>query len=172
MSFLSYIGPIFAWNIPLVSLIFLRKSLVFPILLFSSISLHWSLRKTFFCLLAILQASAFGWVYISFSPPPLNAKNIINLILILTICISNHILVHTSGIHFHMCASCSSGCYCCCTLQYCIECSSTASLFQTRVSGSKRNNSDDVAHTTKKCQVITMEAKMKIIRKWRGLKRW
>ena len=39
---LSFIYPIFAWNIPLVSLIFLKRSLVFPILLFSSISLHWS----------------------------------------------------------------------------------------------------------------------------------
>ena len=44
ISFLSFIVLIFAWNVPLVSLIFLRKSLVFPILLFSSISLHWSLR--------------------------------------------------------------------------------------------------------------------------------
>ena len=43
---LYFIEPIFAWNVPLVSLIFLKKSLVFPILLFSSISLHWSLRKT------------------------------------------------------------------------------------------------------------------------------
>ena len=38
----------FAWNAPLVSLIFLKRSLVFPILLFSSISLHWSLRKAFY----------------------------------------------------------------------------------------------------------------------------
>ena len=37
--------PIFAWTVPLVSLIFLKKCLVFPILMFSSISLHWSLRK-------------------------------------------------------------------------------------------------------------------------------
>ena len=51
-QFLSYIVPIFAWNVPLVSLIFLR-SLVFPILLFSSISLHWSLRKDLLSLLAI-----------------------------------------------------------------------------------------------------------------------
>ena len=29
------------WNIPLISLIFLKRSLVFPILLFSSVSLHW-----------------------------------------------------------------------------------------------------------------------------------
>ena len=36
---------IFAWNIPSVSLIFLKRSLVFPSLSFSSISLHWTLRK-------------------------------------------------------------------------------------------------------------------------------
>ena len=50
IPFLSFIVPIFAWNVPLVSLIFLKRFLVFPILLFSSISLHWSLRKVFFFL--------------------------------------------------------------------------------------------------------------------------
>ena len=68
MPFLSYIVPIFAWNVSLVSLIFLKRSLVFPILLFASISLHWSLRKAFSSLLAILWNSAFKWVYLSFSP--------------------------------------------------------------------------------------------------------
>ena len=63
--------PIFAWNIPLVSLIFLKRSIVFPILLFSSISLHWSLRKAFLSLLAILWNFAFRWIYLSFSPSPL-----------------------------------------------------------------------------------------------------
>ena len=38
----------------------------FPILLFSSISLHWSLRKAFLSLFAILWSSAFKWVYLSF----------------------------------------------------------------------------------------------------------
>ena len=66
--FLSFIEPIFAWNIPLVSLIFLKRSLVFPILLFSSISLQWSLRKAFLSLLAILWNSAFKWIHLSFSP--------------------------------------------------------------------------------------------------------
>ena len=66
--FLSFIVPIFAWNVPLVSLIFLKWSLVFPILFFSSISLHWSLRKAFLSLLAVLWNSAFKWVYLSFSP--------------------------------------------------------------------------------------------------------
>ena len=36
IPFLSFIVPIFAWNVPLVSLIFLKRSLVFPIPLFSS----------------------------------------------------------------------------------------------------------------------------------------
>ena len=68
IPFLSFIEPIFAWNVLLVSLIFLKRSLVFPILLFSSISLHWSLRKAFLSLLAILWNSAFKWIYLSFSP--------------------------------------------------------------------------------------------------------
>ena len=41
LPFLSFIEPTFAWHVPLISLIFLKRSLVFPILLFSSISLHW-----------------------------------------------------------------------------------------------------------------------------------
>ena len=60
-----------AWNVPLVSLIFLKRSLVFPILLFSSVSLHWSLRKAFLSLLGNLWNSAFKWIYFSFSPLPL-----------------------------------------------------------------------------------------------------
>ena len=53
IPFLPFIVPIFAWNVPLVSLIFLKRSLVFPILLLSCISLHWSLRKAFSSLLVI-----------------------------------------------------------------------------------------------------------------------
>ena len=62
IPFPSFIEPIFAWNIHLVSLIFLKRSLAFPILLCSSISLHWSLRKAFLSLLAILWNSAFKWI--------------------------------------------------------------------------------------------------------------
>ena len=40
IPFLSFIEPIFAWNVPLVYLIFLKRSLAFPILLFYSSSLH------------------------------------------------------------------------------------------------------------------------------------
>ena len=70
IPFLSFIVPIFARNFPLVSLVFLKRLLAFPILLFSSISLHWSLRKAFLFLLAILWNSAFKWVSLSFSPLP------------------------------------------------------------------------------------------------------
>ena len=61
IPFLSFIIPIFAWKVPLVSLIFLKRSLVFPIIFFSSISLHWLLRKPFLSLLAILWNFAFKW---------------------------------------------------------------------------------------------------------------
>ena len=54
----------------LFSLIFLKTSLVFLILLFSFISLHWSLKKAFLSLLVTLWNSAFKWVYLSFSPLP------------------------------------------------------------------------------------------------------
>ena len=67
IPFLSFVEPIFAWNVPLVYLIFLKRSLDFPILLFSSISLHWLLRKAFLSILAILWNSAFRWEYLSFS---------------------------------------------------------------------------------------------------------
>ena len=69
--FLSFILPVFAWNFSLVSLIFLKRSPVFPTLLFSSICLHCSLRKALLSLLAILWNAAFRWVYLSFSPLPL-----------------------------------------------------------------------------------------------------
>ena len=40
IPFLSFIVLIFAWNVPFVCLLFLKRSLVFPVLLVSSISLH------------------------------------------------------------------------------------------------------------------------------------
>ena len=59
IPFLFYFEPIFARNFPLVSLIFLKRSLVLLILLFSSICLYWSLKKAFLSLLAILWNSTF-----------------------------------------------------------------------------------------------------------------
>ena len=67
IPFLCFIEPILAWNVPLVSLIFLTRSLVFPVLLFSCISLHWSLKKAFLSFLAIPWNSAFKWVCLSFA---------------------------------------------------------------------------------------------------------
>ena len=68
IPFLPFSVPIFAWNVPLVSLIFLKRSLVFPILLFSSIYLHCSFKKAFLSLLALLWNSAFSWVYLFLWP--------------------------------------------------------------------------------------------------------
>ena len=59
---------IFAWNAPLISPIFLKKSLVFPFYLFSSITLHCSFKKAFLSLLAILWNPAFSWVHLSLFP--------------------------------------------------------------------------------------------------------
>ena len=66
IPFLSFIVPIFA---SLVSLIFLKRSLVFPILLFSSICLHWSLRKAFLSLCYSLEL-CIQMIYLSFSSFP------------------------------------------------------------------------------------------------------
>ena len=68
--FPSLIVPIFAWNVPFVSLISLKRFLVFTIQLFSSISLYWSLMKAFLSLCGILWNSAFRWLYLPFSSLP------------------------------------------------------------------------------------------------------
>ena len=59
LLFPSFIVPIFAWNVPLVSLIFLKRSLVFSVLLFFFLFLHWSLRKAFLSLLFLKRSLAF-----------------------------------------------------------------------------------------------------------------
>ena len=53
LPFLSFIVPIFAWNIPLLSPVFLKRSLVFHILLISPISLC--------CLHEVAFLSLLGW---------------------------------------------------------------------------------------------------------------
>ena len=50
IPFLSFLVPTVAWDAPFI---FLKRSLVFPILLFSSFSLYCLLKKTFLSLLAI-----------------------------------------------------------------------------------------------------------------------
>ena len=66
--FLSFIVPIFGYNIPLIFPVFLKRSLVLPLLLFSSSFIHCSLKKPFLFLLAVLWDSAFSWIYLSLSP--------------------------------------------------------------------------------------------------------
>ena len=67
IPFLSFIEPIFPWNIPLVSLIFFEEiSSLSHSIVFLYFFLHWSLRKAFLSLLAVLWNSAFKWVYLSF----------------------------------------------------------------------------------------------------------
>ena len=66
IPFLSFILPIFTWNVPWVSLIFLKRSSLshsIVVLYF----LYWSLRKAFLSLLTILWNSAFKWVSFLFS---------------------------------------------------------------------------------------------------------
>ena len=63
----------FAWNTPLVSLVLLKRSLVFPILLFFSVSFHYSLRKAFLPILAILWNTAFRWACLYFSALPFDS---------------------------------------------------------------------------------------------------
>ena len=66
LLFLSYFMPILAWNVLLVYPIFLKRSLVFYILLFNSISLYCLLKKDLLSLHAILWNSSFSWVYFPF----------------------------------------------------------------------------------------------------------
>jgi len=58
LLFLSFIVPFLAWNVPWIPSIFLKRCLVFPILLFSSISLYCSLKKGFLSHLVIFWNSA------------------------------------------------------------------------------------------------------------------
>ena len=66
LTFLSFIVPIFEWSIPMISPIFLKRSILFTIYYFPLI-LEFSLTKTFLYLLVILCKSAFHWVYLSLS---------------------------------------------------------------------------------------------------------
>jgi len=68
--FLSFIVPIFVWKFPFSSFFFLRDLYSFPFYYFPLIYLHWSLKKAFLSLLAILWNSAFSLVYLSLSPLP------------------------------------------------------------------------------------------------------
>ena len=68
LPFLFFIVSILSRNISLISPTFLKRLLVFPILVFSSISLHCSLKKAFLSLLALLWKSACSWYLFPFLP--------------------------------------------------------------------------------------------------------
>ena len=68
--FLSFTVLIFAWNVHLVYPMFLKRSLVFPLLLLCFISLHFSLKKASLFLPASLWNSAFSLVYLFLFPLP------------------------------------------------------------------------------------------------------
>ena len=72
---------------------FLEEISSLPILLFSSVSFHWSLRKAFLSLLAVLWNSAFKWVYLSFSPLPFTS------LLFIAICKASSVN-HFAFLHF------------------------------------------------------------------------
>ena len=64
LPFLSFIVPTFAWNVPLVSLILLKRSLVFLLLWFSSISLHFSLKKlSYLSLICFGNLHSVGYIF-------------------------------------------------------------------------------------------------------------
>ena len=68
LPFQSFIVPILGWNFPLISPIFLKRSLVFPLLRLSSSFMYCSLKKALLSLCAVLWKSAFSWIYLSLSP--------------------------------------------------------------------------------------------------------
>ena len=59
---LFFITPILAWNVPLISPIFLKRSLLFPILLLSSISLHLR-RLSYLSLLFFGTLHCVGYIF-------------------------------------------------------------------------------------------------------------
>ena len=68
LPFVSFIVPIFGQDIPFIAPVSLKRSLVFPLLLFASSFMHCSLKKTFLSLCAVPWKSAFSWIYLSLSP--------------------------------------------------------------------------------------------------------
>ena len=67
---LIFIMPIIPWNFPLIFPIFLKRSLVFPILLFFTVFLYCFFKEAFLSMFPVLWNSTFSWVYLSLSPLP------------------------------------------------------------------------------------------------------
>jgi len=71
IPFLSFIVPIFPWNVPLVSLIFLKRSLVFLVLLFSSISFFMIFLILFFnCTILYWFCHILTWIHHRYTRVP------------------------------------------------------------------------------------------------------
>ena len=68
IQFLSFIEPIFAWNVPLISLIFLKGFLVFPFRCFPLFLCIDLWERLSYLHLLFFWNSAFKWEYLSFSP--------------------------------------------------------------------------------------------------------
>jgi len=64
LPFQSFIVPILAWYVPLLTPVFLKRSLGLPTLLFSSIYLHCSLKKAFLISLCCpLELCSVGYIF-------------------------------------------------------------------------------------------------------------
>ena len=61
--FLSFVVPIFAWNVPFVSLIFLKRSLVFPSLSFSFLCIDPWRRLSYLSLLFFGTLHSHGYIF-------------------------------------------------------------------------------------------------------------
>ena len=94
IPFLSFIEPIFAWNYPLISLIFLKRSLVFPILLFSSISFtdNWG-RLSYLSLLFFGTLHSNGYIF----PFLLCLLLFLGMVLITASCTVSWTSIHSSS---------------------------------------------------------------------------
>ena len=68
LPFLSSIVPVFGQNASLMFPVFLKRSLVFSFLLFSSIIKHCSLKKVLLYLLVLFWNSVFNFIYLSLTP--------------------------------------------------------------------------------------------------------
>ena len=67
LPFMFFIVPVFGQNTPLLSSVFLKRSLVFPPLLFSSSLIYCSWKRAF-SLHVVLRKSAFIWIHLSLLP--------------------------------------------------------------------------------------------------------
>jgi len=70
LTFLSFIVPIFAWSVPLVSPLFLKRSIFFTILLYNPLILVLFTYEDFLISPCYSLEVCINWVYLSLSPLP------------------------------------------------------------------------------------------------------